>query len=106
MGQIEDLRGHIRVLEGIMLKYNIPSINLEKGGENMLDESIRRETLARLLHESGRQAVEERKIYRSDLPIKPFCEWDDLDENAKEGRRMMADYLLDHWDKVVDLLTP
>jgi hypothetical protein len=52
--------------------------------------------LARLLHESGREAVEKRKIYRSDLPVKPFAEWDDLPEDAKEGRRMMAAYLLRH----------
>lgn len=65
-----------------------------------------RERLAQILHESGRKAVEERKIYRSDLPVKPFAEWDNLDENTKEGRRMMADYLLSHWDEVVDLLTP
>jgi hypothetical protein len=65
-----------------------------------------REELAKIMHESGRKAVEQRKIYRSDLPVKPFAEWDDLDENTKEGRRMMADYLLANWDKVVELLTP
>lgn len=53
------------------------------------------EKLAKILHESGRKAVEQRKIYRSDLPVKPFCEWDDLDLPAKEGRRMMARFMLD-----------
>lgn len=51
------------------------------------------ERLAQILHESGREAVEQKKIYRSDLPMKPFCEWVDLPEDAKEGRRMMAQYL-------------
>lgn len=69
-------------------------------------EAKRKEELAKILHESGRKAVEARKIYRSDLPVKPFAEWDDLDENTKEGRRMMADHLLQNWEEVVDLLTP
>lgn len=53
-----------------------------------------RTVLAKLLHESGRKPVEERKIYRSDLPVKPFAEWDALDDNTKEGRLMMADFML------------
>jgi hypothetical protein len=52
------------------------------------------ERLARLLHEAGREAVEKRKIYRSDFPVKPFAEWDDLPEDAKEGRFMMARFVL------------
>ena len=55
----------------------------------------RLETLAKLLHESGRKAVEQGKVFRSDLPIKPFAEWTEIDENTKEGRRMMAAFLLD-----------
>lgn len=63
-----------------------------------------REQLAMILHEAGRKAVEQRKIYRSDLPVKPFCEWDELPEDAKEGRRMMADHLLENYEEVIDIL--
>lgn len=52
------------------------------------------EYLAELLHASGREAVEKRLIYRDDIPVKPFCEWKDLPENAKEGRRSMARFFL------------
>lgn len=62
------------------------------------------EQLALLVHESGREAVEKRKVYRDDLPVKPFAEWDDLHENAKEGRRMMARYLFAHADELRALL--
>jgi hypothetical protein len=63
-----------------------------KGGK-VMDNPI--DVLARILHESGREAVAQRKIYRDDVPIKPFAEWADLPEPAKEGRRMMARYLVD-----------
>lgn len=62
------------------------------------------EDLAKLLHESGREAVEKRKIYRSDLPVKPFAEYEDLDENTKEGRRMMAQYILDHSTRTIECI--
>lgn len=52
------------------------------------------EKFARILHESGREAVEKAKVYRNDVPVKPFCEWADLHEAAREGRRMMARFLL------------
>jgi hypothetical protein len=58
------------------------------------DEQVER--FAKILHESGREAVEKRMIYRSDLPVKPFAEWDELQEDAKEGRRIMARYVLKH----------
>lgn len=51
------------------------------------------EQLAQLLHEAGREAVEKKLIYRSDLPVKPFCEWAELPEDAKEGRRIQARFL-------------
>ncbi len=60
-----------------------------------MEKAKRVEKLARILHESGRKAVEQRKLYRNDLPVKPFCEWEDLPEEAKEGRRLMARYLMD-----------
>lgn len=73
------------------------------------DEVIERESierLAKILHESGREAVAQRKIYRSDLPVKPFAEWNDLDENTKEGRRMMARYVRERSNEVVECLSP
>lgn len=62
------------------------------------------EKLARILHDSGREAVGKRMIYRNDVPVKPFAEWDELTDDAKEGRRMMARYLLGYKDEVMDLL--
>lgn len=62
------------------------------------------EELAKILHESGREAVEKRLIYRDDLPVKPFAEWDELHEPAREGRRSMARYLYSKGDVVIDLL--
>jgi len=61
------------------------------------------EALAKILHETGRAAVEANKVYRNDLPVKPFCEWDNLSEEAKEGRRMMAEALAHHGYEVVRL---
>jgi len=62
------------------------------------------EALARILHESGREAVEKRQLYRDDLPVKPFCEWADLPEPAREGRRLMARYVVEHGDAVIELV--
>ncbi len=64
------------------------------------------EKLAQILHESGRKAVARRLVYRNDLPIMPFCEWDLLPEPAKEGRRLMAAYLYDgrRAPGIIDLL--
>ncbi len=64
------------------------------------------EKLAQILHESGRKAVEQRKLYRNDLPVKPFCEWNLLPEDAREGRRLMAAYLYDgrRAPGIIDLL--
>lgn len=67
-----------------------------------MDENEKVEKLARIMHESGREAVEKRMIYRSDLPVKPFAEWDELDDNTKEGRRMMARYVMEHQAEVLD----
>ncbi len=53
------------------------------------------EKFAEILHRSGREAVEKHQVYRDDLPVKPFCEWVDLPENAREGRRSSARYLLE-----------
>ena len=65
---------------------------------------LKREQLAQILHEAGREAVNQRKVYRSDLPVKPFAEWDQLDENTKDGRRLMADHLIRNRIRVMRLL--
>jgi hypothetical protein len=50
------------------------------------------EILAEILHESGREAVARKLTHiKAD---QPFCEWSDLSEDAREGRRVMARYLL------------
>lgn len=56
------------------------------------------ETLAKLLHEAGREAVLTNKVVKKDgNPIGQikFIEWDELKEEAKEGRRIQARFLLD-----------
>ncbi len=68
----------------------------------MLDTVL--EELAKILHESGRKAVEQGKVYRNDLPVKPFAEWDELTEAAQEGRILMAEYLVEHAEEVVRIL--
>lgn len=60
--------------------------------------------LAILLHESGRAAVEQRKVVRDDLPVLPFIEWKDLSAPAREGRLLMADYLLKNLDKLLSII--
>ena len=55
------------------------------------------EQLAKELHEAGREAVEKRKTVVSSLGLKTpnkFLEWDEITEDAKEGRRIQARYLL------------
>jgi DNA-binding transcriptional regulator YbjK len=54
------------------------------------------ETLARLLHEAGREAVLQNKVHKPDgVPVGTivFKEWDELTEDAREGRRMQAKYI-------------
>lgn len=63
------------------------------------------EDLARILHESGREAVSKKLVYRDDLPVKPFCEWCHLPNAAKEGRRLQAQYLVANASAVIDILT-
>jgi hypothetical protein len=55
------------------------------------------ERLARILHEAGREAVQKGKVLNR--PVwgdEPFTEWHELPEAAKEGRRMQAQYLIEH----------
>lgn len=58
----------------------------------MNDDPIVVEMLARMLHESGREAVEQHKVV-NDLGM--FLRWQEISEDAREGRRMMARYLFD-----------
>lgn len=62
-------------------------------------KSIDEESLAKMLHESGREAVLSNNVLKKDgSPIGQikFVEWEQLPDGAKEGRRMMARYLLKH----------
>jgi hypothetical protein len=52
------------------------------------------EILARALHESGRLAVEKGLVLVKG-PTPTFIEWPDLAEGPREGRRLMARWLLD-----------
>lgn len=55
------------------------------------------EKLAKELHEAGREAVLKKKTVVASLGLKTpskFLEWDEIHEDAKEGRRIQARYLL------------
>jgi hypothetical protein len=55
------------------------------------------ETLARELHEAGREAVAAGQTLAQAVTtgaVWPFVEWADLPEQAREGRRVMARWLL------------
>jgi hypothetical protein len=54
------------------------------------------ETLAKVLHESGREAVLNNKVLKPDgAPIGQikFKEWNEISEDAKEGRRIQVRYM-------------
>lgn len=58
------------------------------------------EYLARHLHEAGRAAVLQNKVHKTDgAPIGKiiFKEWDEISEDAKEGRRIQARYLMNQF---------
>ena len=58
------------------------------------------EVLAKELHEAGREAVLNNKVLKPDgAPVGQivFKEWDDLPEEAKEGRRIQIRYLLNNF---------
>jgi len=55
------------------------------------------EDLAMELHEAGREAVEKGATVAHDHHgerTKSFLGWDEISENAREGRRIQARYLL------------
>ncbi len=64
------------------------SLNLVRWSPNMDIE-----TLAKHLHEAGREAVMQNKVVSiSQAPT--FREWEQITEDAREGRRIQAKYLL------------
>lgn len=59
------------------------------------------EALARELHEAGREAVEKGATVAADKfgeKTRTFLSWDELTENAREGRRIQAKYLLNRFE--------
>jgi len=55
------------------------------------------EKLAQDLHEAGREAVEKAMVVAKLPQYRRFLEWDEIDEDAKEGRRIQACWLLKHY---------
>ena len=58
------------------------------------------EALAKHLHEAGRAAVLSNKVIKKDgapLGQIKFLEWDEISEEAREGRRIQAQWLLSHY---------
>ena len=60
----------------------------------ILPNSLDTESLAKLLHEAGREAVAQGAVVNR-IPGQGFIEWDDLPAHAQEGRRLQARYLLE-----------
>lgn len=56
------------------------------------------EELAKELHEAGREAVENRKVVVKDPKFRRFLEWNEITEDAREGRRIQARYLLEKFN--------
>lgn len=54
------------------------------------------EELAKVLHEAGREAVLKGKVVKK-IPNEKFLEWNEITEDAREGRRIQARYLLKHF---------
>lgn len=52
--------------------------------------------IAEIIHEAGREAVAQNKVVNKLSPKKPFIEFTKLDKDAKEGRILMARYLVTH----------
>lgn len=55
------------------------------------------EQLAKELHEAGREAVEKGATVAADHhgeKTRKFLAWDEISENAREGRRIQARYLI------------
>ena len=58
---------------------------------------MEKEQLAKILHEAGRKAVLSNKVVKKDgapLGQIKFLEWNEITEDAREGRRIQAEYIL------------
>ncbi len=63
-------------------------------------DDARVEELARALHEAGRAAVEQGSTVAAERfgeASRRFIEWDEIGEQAREGRRIQARYLLNRY---------
>jgi hypothetical protein len=72
-------------------------IQEENNRKNLIDV----ETLAKELHDSAREAGEKGATVAATVgneKIFKFREWDEIDEVAREGRRIGARYLLGKYD--------
>lgn len=67
-------------------------------------QAIRVERLAQLLHEGGRGAVAKNYLVNTSDTSTIFIEWADLSENAREGRRIQARYLISQATTLLDIL--
>lgn len=83
-GPFRELSAGIRRYKGGRVKKRL---------EKKLSDANRLEALAKLVHESGRKAVELGQVVNN-LGL-PFMPWEELTPNAQAGRRLMAKYLLD-----------
>jgi len=62
--------------------------------------TVNSELLAKVLHEAGREAVIKKKTVVASLGLETpnrFLEWNEITEDAKEGRRIQARYLIEHF---------
>jgi predicted nuclease with TOPRIM domain len=83
------LKEQIKKLEAEAVALNSKLLKLEK--EPNVEE------LAKLFHESGREAVLNNKVLKPDgAPIGQivFKEWDQITEDAREGRRIQSRFFL------------
>jgi hypothetical protein len=58
---------------------------------------MEKEQLAKILHEAGRKAVLSNKVVKKDgapLGQIKFLEWNEITEDARDGRRIQAEHIL------------
>ncbi len=80
-----------------MGKQSRIQISQDKFADLMAKKIVNVEVLAKELHEAGREAVLKNKVVKPDgapLGEIKFKEWNEITEDAKEGRRIQAKYLL------------
>lgn len=78
--------------------YSIP-VSIENQFPLVCFDTLEVEELAHILHESGREAVLLNKVHKKDgAPLGQivFKEWDEISEDAREGRRIQARFLIKH----------